>query len=263
MRLIKSTKIILLLSFIFLLSSFQSLNDSKFHVKTIVIDAGHGGKDPGTIGSGIMEKDIALKIALEVGRIIEENLPDVEIIYTRKTDEFIGLYERAAIANKHNANVFISIHCNAVANATAYGTESWVMGTHKNEANLELSMKENSVVTMEDDYLEKYDGFDPNSPEGHIIFSLFQNAYLEQSLNLAAKVESQFQNRVNRKSRGVKQAGFLVLWKTSMPSILVESGFLSNPAEREYLNSKTGQVYLASAIFRAFRDFKIEIESGE
>lgn len=263
MRLIKSTKIIVLLAFIFLLSSFQSLNDSKFHVKTVVIDAGHGGKDPGTIGAGTKEKDIALKISLELGRIIEENLPDVKVIYTRTNDVFVELHERASIANQNNANVFISIHCNAVSNATAYGTESWVMGTHKNDANLELAKKENAVVTLEDNYLEKYDGFDPNSPEGHIIFSLFQNAYLEQSLNLAAKVENQFKNRVQRKSRGVKQAGFLVLWKTSMPSILVESGFLSNPAEREYLRSNTGQVYLASAIFRAFRDFKDEIEAGQ
>lgn len=259
---IKSIKIIFILSAILLFSSFEQFDDSKFHVKTVIIDAGHGGKDPGTMGGGIKEKDIALKIALELGRIIRENLPDVKVIYTRSTDVFIGLYERADIANNNNANVFISIHCNATKGASAYGTESWVMGTHKNEANLEVAMKENKVISLEDNYLEKYDGFDPNSPEAHIIFSLFQNAYLSQSLNLAAKIEDQFQNRVGRKSRGVKQAGFLVLWKTSMPSVLIETGFLSNPDERSYLNSKTGQVYLASAIFRAFRDFKFELEEA-
>jgi len=256
----QSIRNILLFSLIFLFGSFQAVNESKFHVKTVVIDAGHGGKDPGAISGSVREKDIVLKIALELGRIIEENMNDVRVVYTRKSDVFIGLYERANIANQSNANVFISIHCNAVESSAAYGTESWVMGTHKNEANLEIAMKENAVITLEDNYLEKYDGFDPNSPEAHIIFQLFQNANQDQSLDLAARIEDQFKNRADRKSRGVKQAGFLVLWKTTMPSVLVEAGFLSNPAERDYLNSKSGQVYLASAIFRAFRDYKTDIE---
>ncbi len=258
----KSIKIILFTAVIMTGLSFQPLNDSKFYVKKVVIDAGHGGKDPGTMGGGVKEKDVALSIALELGRIIKENLPDVEVLYTRTKDEFIGLYDRADFANKNQAQVFISIHCNAEKSGSAYGTETWVMGTHKTEANLELAMKENSVILLEEDYNEKYEGFDPNSPEAHIIFSLYQNAYLSQSLNLAAKIEDQFKNRVGRYSRGVKQAGFLVLWKTSMPSVLIETGFLSNPSERKFLTSHIGQVYLASAIFRAFRDYKNEIESA-
>ncbi len=259
----KLIKILLLVTLISTSMSFQPLNDSKFHVKTLVIDAGHGGKDPGTMGGGIKEKDIALSIALELGRIINENLPEVKVLYTRSKDEFIGLYDRANFANENNANVFISIHCNAEKSCTAYGTESWVMGTHKSNDNLELAMKENSVILLEEDYNEKYEGFDPNSSEAHIIFSLYQNAYLDQSLDLASRIEDQFHSRVGRNSRGVKQAGFLVLWKTSMPSVLIETGFLSNSKEREYLNSKTGQVYIASAIFRAFRDFKVQIEETE
>ena len=244
------------------LTAFQPLNKSRDYVKTVVIDPGHGGKDPGCVFGTMYEKDIALDISLELGRIIKDNLPDVKVIYTRDKDEFIGLFERAEIANKSNANVFISIHVNANANTAAIGTETWVMGLHKSDANLKQAVRENSVIYLEDNYVEKYDGFDPNSPEAFIIFSLYQDAFLEQSLNLADKIENEFVNRVQRKSRGVKQAGFLVLWKTSMPSVLVETGFISNKEDRDFISSKTGQVYLASAIFRAFRDFKKELESN-
>ena len=245
-----------------ILSAFQPLNKSRDYVKTVVIDPGHGGKDPGCVFGTMYEKDIALEISLELGRIIRETLPDVKVVYTRNKDEFIGLFERAEIANKSNANVFISIHVNANANTAAIGTETWVMGLHKSDANLKQAMRENSVIYLEDNYVEKYDGFDPNSPEAFIIFSLYQDAFLEQSLILADKIENEFVNRVQRKSRGVKQAGFLVLWKTSMPSVLVETGFISNKEDRDFISSKTGQVYLASAIFRAFRDFKKELESN-
>lgn len=256
----KYLRILCLLLIIIFSSSFQTLNNSKFYVKTIVIDAGHGGHDPGAVSNGVNEKDVALAISLELGRIISENMPDVNVLYTREKDEFIGLKERAEFANKNNANVFISIHCNASDNSTAWGTETFVMGVHKNEANLKLAIKENSVIELEDNYLEKYEGFDPNSPEAYIIFSLYQDAFQNQSLNLAAKVEHDFATRVNRKSRGVKQAGLVVLWRSSMPSILVETGFISNQSEKEYLTSKTGQVYLASAIFRAFRAYREEME---
>lgn len=256
----KSVGLVLIISLIFSFSSFQNLNTSKFRVKTVVIDAGHGGKDPGCVYSKIYEKNITLAIALDLGRIINENLPDVNVIYTRKTDEFIELHERANIANDSEANVFISIHVNANTSSAPYGTETYVMGIHKTAANLEVAKRENSVVELENNYLEKYDGFNPNSPEAYIIFSLFQNAYLEQSLSLAAKIEKDFKERVNRKSRGVKQAGFLVLYKTAMPSVLIETGYLSNSTERKFLTSKQGQVYIASAIFRAFRDFKKELE---
>lgn len=258
----KINKYFLLAIIFFFSTAFQTLNKSKYYVKTIVIDAGHGGKDPGASYGGVHEKDVNLKIALELGRIIQETLSDVKIVYTRSTDEFIELYQRPEIAHKNNANVFISIHCNASESVTPKGTETYVMGIHKNAANLKVAMTENSVIEMEENYLEKYESFDPKSPEAYIIFTIFQNANYEQSLNLAAKIEDQFTNYASRTSKGVKQAGFLVLWKNSMPSVLVEAGFLSNTEERNYLNSKTGQVQIASAIFRAFREFKTEIEEN-
>ncbi|MFC2113983.1 N-acetylmuramoyl-L-alanine amidase [Bacteroidota bacterium] len=258
----KYLRIISLVLAFFIFNSFQTLNESKFYVKTVVIDAGHGGHDPGCNYSNVNEKDVALAVALELGRIIQENLKDVRVLYTRDKDEFIGLKERAEFANKNGANVFISIHCNANNSTAAFGTETWVMGLHKSDANLDVAMKENAVMKLEEDYQTKYEGFDPNSPQAYIIFSLYQNAFLNLSLNLATKVEHDFETRVSRKSRGVKQAGFLVLWQTSMPSILIETGFISNDEERAYLTSKTGQVYIASAIFRAFRDYKVEIDGS-
>jgi N-acetylmuramoyl-L-alanine amidase len=211
------------------------------------------------------EKNVALKIALELGRIIKENIKDVEVIYTRDSDKFIELENRASIANKNDADLFISIHCNAVASNTEriHGTETYVMGTHTSQGNFEVAKRENSVILLEDNYEERYEGFDPSSPESLILFSLYQKAYFENSLNLADKVEEQFSKRVGRTSHGVKQAGFWVLWRTAMPSVLVEVGFLSNPKEERYLNDDLGQVYLASAIFRAFRDYKAELESDQ
>ena len=233
---------------------------SNFRVKTIIIDAGHGGKDPGAVNGKTYEKDIVLSIALKLGKLIKTNLKDIRVIYTRDTDEFIELYERANIANRNKANLFISIHCNTGPLETMIGTETYAMGIEKNSSNLEVSKRENSVVLLEENYLAKYDGFDPNSPEGHIIFSLYQNAYLDQSLNMASKVEKQMKIKAKRNSRGVKQAGFLVLWKSAMPSILIETGFISNPEEKKYLCSDTGQTYIATAIFKAFREFKSELE---
>lgn len=233
---------------------------SQGYIDKVVIDAGHGGKDPGAVGSKYREKDIVLKISLKLGEYIKENFEDVEVIYTRKTDKFVQLYKRSEIANNNNADLFISIHCNAVNSASPYGSETYAMGLHKNEANLEVAKQENASVLLEDNYKQQYDGFDPNSPEAHIIFSLYQNTYLEQSLKLASKVQYQFRERVKRHDRGVKQAGFLVLWRTTMPAILVESGFLSNPKEQKFLGSKKGQAYIASAIYRAFRNYKLEME---
>jgi N-acetylmuramoyl-L-alanine amidase len=230
------------------------------YIDKVVIDAGHGGKDPGAVGTKYREKDIVLKIALKVGEYIEDNFDEVEVIYTRKTDKFVELYKRSEIANENNADLFISIHCNAVNSSSPYGSETYAMGLHKNEANLEVAKQENASVLLEDNYKKQYDGFDPNSPEAHIIFSLYQNTYLEQSLKLASKVQYQFRERVKRHDRGVKQAGFLVLWRTTMPAILIEAGFLSNPTEQEFLGSEKGQAYIASAIFRAFRDYKHEME---
>ncbi|WP_226390938.1 N-acetylmuramoyl-L-alanine amidase family protein [Penaeicola halotolerans] len=244
-----------------LLCSFIPAGETKYRVKKVVIDAGHGGKDPGTLGSFSKEKDVALAIALKLGETIKENLPDVEVIYTRSTDKFVELYERPKIANKESADFFISIHCNASSVKTVKGTETYVMGVSKAKSNLEVAKRENSVILLEDDYKENYEGFEPDSPETHIMFSLYQGAFRGNSLRLAESLEDQFKNRVGRNSRGVKQEAFWVLWATSMPSVLIEAGFLSNPEEEKYLNDKLGQTYIASAIFRAFRDYKVEVES--
>lgn len=229
-------------------------------ITTVVIDAGHGGKDPGAIGKHAKEKDIVLKIALKTGQYIEENLKDVKVIYTRKTDRFVELYKRAEIANKNNADIFISIHCNAIKSGTTYGSETYTMGLHKENANLNVAMMENAAVLLENNEDDYYGGFDANATESYIALSVKKDDFMEQSVVLADKVQKQFKNRVGRKDRGVKQAGFLVLWRTSMPGILIELGFLSNSTEERFLNSEEGQVYMASAIYRAFKEYKIEYE---
>jgi len=227
-------------------------------ISTVVIDAGHGGKDPGASGKHSKEKNITLAIALKLGHYIEEYMPNVKVIYTRKTDRFIPLYKRAEIANKNHADLFISIHCNASTSSRPYGAETFVLGLHKNKANLEIAQKENAAIRYENNP-KKYNGFN-NSPESYISLSLFQSPYLKESLDFANKIEQQFKTRAGRKARGVFQAGFLVLWQTTMPSVLVETGFLSNPKEEAFLLSKKGQTYIASAIYRAFKAYKIEFE---
>ena len=236
--------------------------NTDFKVSKVVIDAGHGGHDPGTVGKKYKEKDIALRIALKVGGFIEEYVNGVNVIYTRRDDTYIPLDKRAEIANKNKADLFISIHVNAMpGNNTTFGTETWVMGLHKSESNLEVAKRENSVILLDKDYEQRYEGFDPNSDESYILFSLTQDAYQQSSLKMAGKVESQFKTRVGRNSRGVKQAGFVVLYKTAMPSVLVETGFISNKAEEEYLGSEKGQELIASGIYRAFKEYKFEVES--
>lgn len=230
-----------------------------YRVRTVVIDAGHGGKDVGCNGRHSQEADVALSLALQVGKLIQENLPEVKVIYTRKEDKFVELIDRAGIANKNNADLFISIHLNA-GPTTAYGTETYTMGIQKSEGNLLVAKRENSVVLQEENYKENYNGFDPNSPQSHILFTLHQSAYIDNSLRFAGKVENEFSTRAGRKSRGVKQAPFLVLWKSFMPSVLIECGFLTNPEEEKFLNDKTGQTYIASGIYRAFKDYKKELE---
>jgi N-acetylmuramoyl-L-alanine amidase len=232
-----------------------------FKVDVVVIDAGHGGHDPGTLGKSTKEKDVVLKIALKLGKYIETNLPEVKVLYTRKTDKYVEFQDRADVANKNQADLFISIHANSIVGANAYGTETYVMGLHKDKNNFEVAKRENSVILLDENYKEKYEGFDPNSPESYILFSLNQSAYQESSLNFAQKVESQFKSRVGRSSRGVKQAGFLVLWMTTTPSVLVETGFLSNTKEEGFLNSDNGQDLIASGIYRAFKEYKSQIES--
>jgi N-acetylmuramoyl-L-alanine amidase len=226
----------------------------------VVIDPGHGGLDPGALGSSIKEKEVVLGIALKLGSLIEKNFDDVKVIYTRDKDIFIPLDQRAEIANKNHADLFISIHANWFQKKTSYGTETFVMGPHKNDANFEVAKLENSVITLEEDYSTKYEGFDPKSLDSYIIFTLLQTTYQDQSLYLAKLIQDEFREKAKRFDRGVKQAGFWVLWKTTMPSILVETGFLSNEQEEKYLKSEEGQTYLASAIFRAFREYKESIE---
>jgi N-acetylmuramoyl-L-alanine amidase len=251
-----------------LLISSSTPITTDFKVDVVVIDAGHGGHDSGTLGSNSKEKDVVLKIALKLGDIIKENIKGVKVIYTRDTDKFIDLSERANIANRNHADVFISIHANSLPTKTPdarkqsiYGTETYVMGLHKTDENFEVSKRENSVILLEENYKEKYEGFDPDSPESYILFSLTQSANQEASLLLASKVEDQFGQRAGRRSRGVKQAGFVVLYKTSMPSILIETGFLSNTKEERELNSDKVQDYIASGIYRAFKEYKNQIES--
>lgn len=238
----------------------QNLSDDHNKIRTVVLDAGHGGKDPGAKGTKVFEKDIVLAVTLKAGKYIEERIPGVKVIYTRTTDVFVPLHERAEIANKADADLFISVHANSNPNTNPYGTETFAMGLHKSESNFDVAKKENSVIVFEDDYKAKYEGFDPNDIESYIMISVAQDIYLEQSLVAAQFVQDQFRDRAKRKDRGVKQAGFLVLWQTSMPSILIETGFLSNENEEKYLMSDKGQDHLASAVYRAFRDYKFYIE---
>jgi N-acetylmuramoyl-L-alanine amidase len=233
-----------------------------FRMKKVVLDAGHGGSDPGNIGSRAREKDINLAVTLLVGKYIKENMPDVEVIYTRDDDSFPTLKQRPNIANVNKADLFISIHSNSAPNKTAYGTETFVMGTKHFEANFDIVKRENSVILLEENYEEEYEGFDPSSPESYMLFNLTQKAFIDNSISLADQIETQFRDRVGRKSRGVKQGPFYVLWTPSMPSVLVELGFLSNSEEEKFLMSKEGQEYMASAIFRSIKEYKTEIEAN-
>lgn len=247
---------------LFLVTPVFSQNNTN-RIDKVVIDAGHGGEDPGALGKYSKEKDIVLAIALKTGEYIEKNIPGVEVIYTRQSDQFIELYKRAQIANENHADLFISIHCNSNPRSSPYGAETYVMGLHKSEDNLEVAKLENASILLESDYSAIYDGFDPNSDEAYIVFSLYQNIFLDHSLSMAMKVQDQFRERVGRHDRGVKQAGFLVLYRTTMPGVLIETGFLSNAEEEKFLRSVEGQVYIASAIYRAFKEYKNEYESKE
>ncbi|WP_289054656.1 N-acetylmuramoyl-L-alanine amidase family protein [Carboxylicivirga marina] len=253
--------ILVSLCVLFLFNTSGVFAQESIQFKTVVIDAGHGGKDPGAIGKASKEKDIVLNVALKLGAYINEYLPDVKVVYTRKTDVFIPLNKRAEIANKSDADLFISIHANAISTPKIYGAETFVLGLHRTKENLEVAKLENSVIVLEDDYTATYEGFDPNVSESYIIFELMQNVHIDQSIQMASLVQNQFKERVGRRDRGVKQAGFLVLRKASMPSVLVELGFLTNSSEEKFMASEKGQTYMASAIFRAVRDYKLEFDS--
>ena len=233
----------------------QSAND-KF---TVVLDAGHGGKDPGNTGNGYYEKNIALSIALQIGAILEKK-NNIKVIYTRKKDVFVNLFKRAEIANKAKADLFISIHCDA-HNSNAYGAGTFVLGLHANQRNFEIAKKENSVIFQEDNYEQKYGGFDPNNPESVISLVLMQEEYLDQSIKAANLIQDFFTKNLKRKNRNVKQAGFIVLKYTYMPSVLVETGFLTNKNEGKYLNSKRGQKEMSNTIADAIIKYKSTISS--
>ena len=244
---------------IVLLTPF-SLHAAGEKVSTIVIDPGHGGKDAGAVGKNCYEKDIALKVALKFGELINQNFPDVKVIYTRKDDRFVELRQRGRIANQNHADLFVSIHCNSTEGKEAKGVETWIMGNHKNDANLKVAQLENSAILQEQNHEANYDNFDPNSPDAYIIFSLYQNAFMDQSLGFAAKLQEQYGQRVPSPNRGIKQAGFLVLWACALPSVLTEIGFISNPTEEKFLNSEDGQLKIATSLFNAFKEYKYQVE---
>jgi len=270
-------------------SSFYIPKDRK--VKVVVIDAGHGGKDPGCNGVTHKEKEVALAVALKLGKLIEENIKDVKVIYTRKTDVFVELEDRAKIANDNNADLFISIHCNAAGkpvmvkdkktgklraktfknskgklvvvettNPVPYGSETYVMGLKNEEGKMKVAQRENSVILMEDNYESKYQGFDPNSEESYIIMSNYTSGYVIQSAGLALKIQDEYSKRAGRVDKGVHRQSIWVLWRTSMPSVLTEIGYLTNPQEEQFLGSEKGQEYMASCLFRSFRKYKDEQE---
>lgn len=249
----------LLLSFIFLLTtqSFAQKTTEKF---VAVLDAGHGGKDPGNLGSGLKEKDIVLSIILKIGKALEKH-KDIQVIYTRKTDVFIDLFVRGEIANKADADLFVSVHCNSF-HTQVYGTETYVLGTKRSETNFNVAKRENEVIFLEEDYEKNYEGFDPNNPESLIGITLMMEDYLDQSILLASYIQDNFKNRLKRKSRGVKQEGFIVLHQTYMPSVLVETGFLTYKKEGLYLNSNKGQTEIATSIKDAILKYKESLNTS-
>jgi N-acetylmuramoyl-L-alanine amidase len=284
------TALLLLLWATFVNSSSKPISK----IKTVVIDPGHGGLDPGCHGVNSKEKDIALAVSLKLGKLIEENFPEVKVIYTRTTDIFVDLEDRAQIANKAKADLFISIHCNAAGkplkikdpktgkkrtkmyknkkgklvpvetiNPIPFGTETYVMGLKNEEGKMKVATRENAAIFYEDDYEKKYGGFDPESLESYIIMSNYTSAYVIQSANLAVKIQEEYTKKAGRVDKGVHRQSIWVLWRTSMPSILTEIGYLTNPLEEIFLASENGQDYLAKAIFRGLRKYKDEYEGNK
>lgn len=251
----KTIKLILVV--ILFSSQVANAQEKTFKLNTVVIDAGHGGKDPGAIIGNVKEKDIVLDVALRTGKLIQQQFLDVKVIYTREKDEFISLLDRAEIANKQKADLFISIHVNTFQKKDINGAETFILGNHRSEDNLKVAQMENSVILLEDDYTTRYEGFDPNSAESYIMFELIQNEFLEQSRFFADQIQTSFIKNANRKSRGVKQAGFLVLRQTTMPSVLIELGFISNNTEVVYLVSNEGKQNMAQSIAKAFANYKM------
>ena len=254
-------KVLSLLILLFIANVTYAI-DSRF---VVVIDAGHGGKDTGATRGGYKEKDINLGVVLALGQLIERNHKDVKVVYTRKSDVFVDLDKRADIANKAKANLFISVHTNSTAakSTSVSGADTYILGLARSEENLQVAKRENSVILLEDNYKTKYEGFDPNSPESYIIFEFMTNTFMEQSLQFASFVQSDFRNVAKRVDRGVRQAGFLVLRKTSAPSVLIELGFINNQSEAQFLSTKSGQQSMARAIYSGFRKYKRDFDKKQ
>jgi N-acetylmuramoyl-L-alanine amidase len=254
-KLLKTAVLALAIVVVFVSAAFTPLKPAM----VVVIDAGHGGKDPGNLGTGrysLTEKDVTLDVSNKLAAYIRKNMPDVKVILTRTGDSFPKLSSRVKIANNAEADVFISIHCDAFTTENARGCGTYVMGMHKTEESLNSAMRENASIFKEDNYEDNYDGFDPNDPDTYIALSLRQNVFLDNSLQLGSLIQNQFRDKVGRKDRGVRQAGYYVISFTSMPSVLVELGFLTNPNEEDFLQSEDGKTYMASALFRAFREYR-------
>lgn len=234
--------------------ALASVAEKKKNFK-VVIDAGHGGHDPGAVGKNTTEKELVLKMSIKLADMIQKMYPEIEVLQTRTTDVFIPLFRRIQFANEQNADLFISLHCNFISSPKTRGTETFVMGLHRAGENLEVAKRENASILLESNFEANYDGYNPNSPEGHIIMSMFQNNYLDKSIEFAADIEAQFSALHMSKSRGVKQAGFAVLRRASMPAVLVEAGFLSNEAEEAYLMSDEGQQAVTDALLKAIGAF--------
>ena len=276
---------ILFLIAVLLVFNSRLAHSQAYKVKTIVIDAGHGGNKPGARGSISLEKDVALQVALKLGKKFEDEMPEIKVLYTRKTDVDVAFHKRAALANDNNADIFISIHCNSmpdrrvvvgytknkkgtkiprygyVKNTSTSGTETFVAGSHRlNEQ--DAAIRENADIKLEKDYKENYNGYDPNDPETFIILSLFKNIFRDKSLKLAKLVQDNYTNNEKRVNRGVKEQGLLILQRCGMPAILTEIGFISNPSEEEYMNSETGQTEIVNSIFSAVKTYKKETETN-
>jgi N-acetylmuramoyl-L-alanine amidase len=249
------------LFFFFLSHGVDGQNDVG-KIKCVCIDAGHGGKDPGAVGATNYEKDIVLKVALRLGQLIGEKNPDIKVVYTRDKDVFIDLNKRGSFANDHKADLFISIHTNSFDDKRVEGIETYVLGLHQSEANLRVAMKENAVIKYEDDYSVKYDGFDPSRAESYIIFSMMQNLYIGQSLNIASLVQEGLIQSTRKSDRGVRQAGFVVLKDVAMPAVLVELGYISNPTEERFLASKVEQEKITQSLLKAFQKYKETVEKN-
>ncbi|MCK9639466.1 MAG: N-acetylmuramoyl-L-alanine amidase [Prolixibacteraceae bacterium] len=257
---IKWIWLFIIFSFVFYGADGQQKNGS---IKTVVIDAGHGGKDPGTVVGKAKEKNIVLDIALKLGNLIRQNQQNIKVVYIRDGDYFVPLLDRAQIANKANADLFISIHANYCGSPEIHGTETYVLGLHRTEDNLNVAKKENSVILLEEDYSTRYEGFNPNLSESYIMFELVQDAYLDQSLRFASILQSNFKEVAQRNNRDVRQAGFLVLRETAMPSVLIETGYLSNKKENSFLQTDNGRNEIAHSIYGSLINYLEKLDTKE